>query len=312
MKRAALTGFISDPYITLLFKKSFDIWRDEVDQLLVCLHGGIDEIDRFNASVFEKDEKCYTDISDESFGELGLALDYLYPKIGKDVGVLITVDSDNFIFKKGIIERYASKIGPELDVIGSPGLSANRGTTADVIAPKNHGFVRFNTFLSFWDKEKIDTLEDWSFERFRLKDGDKIEEIGLQWSGKDGWIDTMSLLTIKFLSKYKRYLKLERKDIDKSEFIHIGGLSAMTRVSLEDPENKGKTMYNRSGKYTNNTFQPSRLAWHLFAFLETVKQCPLDNFNRRYKKALYNKITASGFSVDQVMPFVENIKKLWP
>lgn len=303
-KISIITAFNSDCFLALMFKKSYEkYWKDEIDQLVICCHGENKEINDYIASIFEKDDKCIVKKAEEKYTELGQALDYIYPEVTGDV--LVTLDSDCYIQEKGIITKYALLIG-RYDVIGTKGMGCKPIELRNLIANKNHGMVRFNTALSFWDKKKLDTIENLTFKRQILRKGDKIPEIDFKLNERKLMIDTMALVTIKYLAKYKNWSIILKDE----NYKHVGGLSSTCKRFLRDGDKKDISVYGNKTepRWLDKLMGKERLAWYLFIYLETVDQCKLEDFNQKYILALYNKIKISGYTESDIMQEVNNIK----
>lgn len=209
MKISAVTTFLRYPLLAVYFRYLYDkYWKDEVYELLVCVHGDNKRINHFIADLFENSR-----ITAIPVHEMGIALDYIYPFVRGDV--LMTIDSDTFIEKGGIITKYAKMID-RADVIGTVG-NSSRPLSLGVQVAEHFGFVRFNTFLSFWNRKVLDE-EPFTFQRIKFRKG----EIFLNYEiPEDGYLDTMAYMSLKFLQKKRPYKIIEHLEGCR----HIGGLS---------------------------------------------------------------------------------------
>lgn len=207
-KVVAISTFWNNPYLAVYWKRLYEkYWKDEVDELWVCVHGKDKKVNHFIAGLFENSK-----ITAIPLPEMGAALDYIYPYLTGDI--LMTIDSDTFITKKGIIKGLASKIG-EYDAIGTAGNSSRPLSLGESVA--NHfGLVRLNSFFSLWNKKKLDE-KPFTFQRMKFLKGDKL--FGFTFP-EDGSIDTMGFMTLQFMQNNK-ILPLGLIDGIK----HIGGLS---------------------------------------------------------------------------------------
>lgn len=209
MKISAITTFWNNPYLAVYFKRLYEkYWKDEVDELWVCVHGDNKPVNHFIHGLFE-----HSKITAIPLPEMGAALDYIYPYLKGDV--LVTIDSDNFITQKGVISKYVSMIG-EYDAIGTYGGSSKPLSVGEDLK-KHFGIVRLNSFLSFWNKKKLDE-EPFTFQRMKFAEGEEF--LGYRFK-EWGFIDTMGYLTLKFIMSGKKVLVLD--EVEGSR--HIGGLS---------------------------------------------------------------------------------------
>jgi hypothetical protein len=207
----AVSTFWNNPYLAVYYKDLYEkYWKDEVDELLVCVHGDNIPVNNFIASLFPNSR-----ITSQPVGEMGVALDYIYPFVKGDI--LVTVDSDCFIEKKGIITKYAEMIkNDEYGAIGTIGKSSRPLREGEKVA--NHfGLVRLNTFLSFWNKHYIDNLFGSTFQRMRFSKGEEF--LGYKFT-EQCKLDTMAYLTLKFIQNHKYKIMGEFEGVR-----HIGGLS---------------------------------------------------------------------------------------
>ena len=294
-KVIALVAFVSDPYHALLFKKSYETyWKDEVDELRVQVNGQIPEVNKFIGSIYEN-----SDVFQDSLSQ-GAAFDRIYPKGGD---VLLTFCSDNYIMRKGVLSPYIEKIkSGEFDAVGSSGLHAEP-KTADVIAEKL-GLVRLNPFMSFWNKKQLDTI-DLTFDSVFWEVGDnyKIPELDLmiEWGGH---LDIMALMSIKYLTKFPKRLIIEPTNLPY--YHHVCGLSSgVIHHFIKD----GKTFYGKEDKKTKVDI--GYLNWHMFAYEETHKDCPLEKFNRDYYEAMVKKIEFSGYTEGEVKEAANVVREAW-
>ena len=303
MRISVLTAFNSDPYIALLYKKSFQLWKDEIDELMIYCHGENEKIKGYIFDLFIDEPKCFPIMSYIECNELGQALDSIYSRATGDI--IATIDSDNFILKKGLITKYTKLIDDgEYDIIGKKGFHCRPLEAGKEIIDKI-GLIRVNSMFSFWNRKKIDEIEDMSFARVRLSKGDRIEEIDYTLEHEKLWIDTMGMLTIKCLAKGDKLLILDRPK-DK-EYVHVGGMSKMSRQLLRDKDDI--SIYGIKSNFLDLKFKKHKLAWHLFAYLETYEECDLKWFNEKYISSLDEKIHYSGFTIQEIMAEIDIIKK---
>ena len=280
--RTVLTAFNASPYLTILFKRCFDKWKSEIDEMLVCLHSWNPVIDDENERILKDPKVRFW--RHPSYIELGEALDHIYPHAKGDV--IITIDSDNFIFDGGVIKKFAESIeNNQYDAVGSKGNSGGGDLAEHLI--NETGFVRLNSFMSFWDKKKIDSIDKWTFKRTYFKEDqidDKIKE--LDWPiCKLGWVDTCGILTYKYLKKYPRVWDIKPTD---EGYMHVGGLSTFHRSVLG--ENGMSVIDVKSNLLNGQVTNPHILGWHLFLYEEASGNCSLKWHNEKYKRCMEDRI----------------------
>lgn len=209
---SAITTFWNNPYLAVYFKRLYEsYWKNEVDELLVCVHGSDKKVNHFIADLFPNSR-----ITAIPLPEMGAALDYIYPFVKGDI--LVTIDSDNFITEKGVIKSCVETIKSEKNkfkALGTIGKSSRPLWVGEEVA-KHFGLVRLNSFLSCWDKKELDKMT-FTFQRMKFKKGEDL--FGFKFPD---WcsLDTMAYMTLKFMQN-NPILRMSR--IDGSH--HIGGLS---------------------------------------------------------------------------------------
>ena len=214
---SAICTFWNNPYLAVYFKRLYEsYWKDEVDELLVCVHGSDKKVNHFIADLFPNSR-----ITAIPLPEMGAALDYIYPFVKGDI--LMTIDSDNFITKKGVVKKHIELMGGEdcihrFEAIGTAGKSSRPLWIGDEVA-KHFGLVRLNSFLSFWDKKRLDEAP-FTFQRMKFKKGENLFDFTFpDWCS----LDTMGYMTLQFMQRGNKIIQLGRDTIDGSQ--HIGGLS---------------------------------------------------------------------------------------
>ena len=209
---SAITTFWNNPYLAVYFKRLYEsYWKDEVDELLVCVHGPDKKVNHFIADLFPNSR-----ITAIPLPEMGAALDYIYPFVKGDI--LMTIDSDNFITKKGVVKKCAEMVGEtgSYGAVGTAGKSARPLWIGEEVA-KHFGIVRLNSFLSFWKKRCLNE-KPFTFQRMKFKKGEKLFGFTFpDWCS----LDTMGYMTLQFMQRGNLIHRLDR--IDGSQ--HIGGLS---------------------------------------------------------------------------------------
>lgn len=300
-KISTLVSFVSDPYHALLFKKSFERWGDEIDQLLVCVNGNIPEVNKFIGGLYAT-KIILNDIVvfNESISQ-GKAFDVLYPQVTGDI--LMTLCSDNYILKKGIVNGFKKDM-EQYDAVGSMGLHAS-ANIAQKIAEKI-GTVRLNPFMSFWHKDKLDEIKDLTFDAvfWEAEQGYKIPEIDFE-TNEGGHLDIMSLMSIKYMAKNRNVKVIPPEQVPN--WVHVSGMSSGVIHYFDRGD--GKSFYGKDLHV--GSIGITTLGWFLFAYEETVKDCPLEEFNKKYYMGLVEKIVKSGHKFEDVKAEAERIRMLW-
>ena len=194
--RAVLVAFAADPYLALYFKKTYDLfWKNEVDESHIHINGKQKFIIDFIEKLWQKDAKQI--IKRYWVYRQGEAFNELYPQINCDT--LITMDSDNFIYRKGVINKFANMVeSGEYDYVGSR-----------------------HPFMSFWNKSVLDKIEV-DFEEHHYK------------SGK--FYDVMELLNIRFAEKTDKLFEIPFDNLPAYE--HIGRRSFFSHWVSDYPKEK--------------------------------------------------------------------------
>ena len=191
--RAVLIAFAADPYLALYFKKTYEFWKDEVDELHIHINGKQKFIIDFIEKLWQKDAKRI--VKRYEIYRQGQAFNELYPI---DCDILMTMDSDNFIYQKGIIDDLAYKI---------------ENGAVDYVGPKK-------PFMSFWSKKVLDKIEV-DFEERHIE-------------GK--FYDVMELLNYRFADVTDRIFEIPIDNLPKRE--HIGRRSFFSYWVDDYPKEK--------------------------------------------------------------------------
>ncbi len=260
MKRAVLIAFAADPYLAMYFKKTYDLyWKDEVDELHIHINGKQKFIIDFIEKLWQKDAKQI--VKKYRVYRQGEAFNELYPQINCDI--LMTMDSDNFIYQKGVINKHAKMVEEgHYDYVGSK-----------------------KPFMSFWDKKTLDKTEV-DFEEHHFKKGDKVDKYKFE---NDKFMDVMELLNTKFAKVTNKILEIPIDDLPKRE--HIGRRSFFSYYVANYPEEKSipeRNVLKALGKL-------NRAAYTYHIFKKTKIDFPYKKYNDYYEKMFYLVIEFLGF-----------------
>ena len=124
LKRSLNISFLDDPYLAVLMKRMYlKNIKGEVDELNIQINGINEEMIGFIKKLW--DEEALKVITRKGKSETishGEALNELYSI--SDGDIFIIMDSDNFVYQKGIINRYCSMIEETngfFDFVGNKG-----------------------------------------------------------------------------------------------------------------------------------------------------------------------------------------------
>jgi len=164
LTRSLNVSFIDDPYLAVYFKRFYDKnIKGEVDELNIHINGeNLEVIDFINRLWTGTANNILTEVKEPKTINHGEALNELYKIQNGDI--FIIMDSDNFVYKKGIVDEYCQDIENLFDYVGS-----------------NHPYMCFFR-AEMLDDIKVDFREEHENGRFH---------------------DTMENLLVK-IAKYKR------------------------------------------------------------------------------------------------------------
>jgi glycosyltransferase involved in cell wall biosynthesis len=295
MKTSCLLTFICDPFHALLFRKTFENWKDEIDELVLSVSGEENQfIKEFIVNLFPEAKERV--IENERLSQ-GDAYDRIYKYCTGDI--IMTVDSDNYILKKGVVTKFKNMIG-EYDVIGSTGLHATPYIADDI--RKKFGFVRFNPFMSYWKRSFLEQIENLTWGVYRFNKGQKFPQVDYIATG-DGHLDVMGLVGVQALQLGAKKFVIKP---ETGEYLHASGMSGAVLSHLG---NGGRTVIGRKSNAINVPIPSGLLAWYLFAYLKTYEEFPDKKFCEEYYEALKRKIKDSHFTYEQIRDMAKKIEK---
>lgn len=299
-KLSVMVAFVCQPYVAALFRRSYEkYWRDEVDEVLVNVNGRNSKIRKLIVDMWKNDDKVvFIDDVDWEMRQ-GRAFDNLYKKVTGQI--LMTVDSDNFIYKKGVVSKFRDMmLNKQYDAIGSRGLHAYpKRVMSDAVS--RYGIVRLNPFLSFWRKDVIDKIEDLTFGTFNYKEGDKFQPLDKMSEG--GWMDVMSKFSLDYFYFAKRYLLIP--GTQAGEYVHLSGISSIYRRKFKSLED------NDSQKFIETALHPWHNVnyWMQYELLyeETKGEVP-EWYNVEYKKGLDLEINKAEMTREKIEEMKSSFK----
>jgi len=299
-----MVAFVCNPYLAVLQKKLYlKYWKDEVDEVLVNVNGRNDEIRNFIIDLWQEDDKVkYVDDMPSEIRQ-GPAFFRLFPLLkGR---VMVTMDSDNFIYAKGVIKEFSDLIlNDQFDSVGSSGHHARPNELTNLLI-KTYGTVRFNPFMSFWNKRVVDRIDNLKFGAFTFKEGEKFYWLP-EYNGA-GQLDVMGLFSCQFFEKANR-----KKIIPPSEegrYVHNGAISSIYRRFFKNLEDNNEMKWKETYMTKQNI---NYWIWYYLIYQYTYQDVPFDDYNKEYFRGLEFEIKKSGASLEIVLLESDKIIKQHP
>lgn len=296
-KNSLMVTFISDPYHAILFHDRWEFFKDEIDQIVVGIAGKLPKVNDFIADLWGDKVVARVDIHRNQ----GQSFNAIYPSVKNDV--VITMDSDNYIFKKGLVRKYSDMIG-EYDIIGSEGFHIKPSSLIKDMHD-HFGYVRINPFMSFWNREILNKIENLSWETWYFKKGDKLGDYTFP---EEGYIDQMGGMSLRAFLLTKKVLIIEGDHYP--EYRHPGAMATATRHHLGRDDGSA-TIDGSANNALNNPLDHTRIGWWLFAFEMTKDRYPDKAFNDEYYRALKRKAEVSHHDFQKVQDFADGLKYNW-
>lgn len=303
MKNALMMAFICDPYLAAFQVDLYNrFWKNEVDEVLINVNGTNERIKNWIGDLWESQDKV-TFVDRQRMMRQGTAFNYLYPHISKDVEVVVTMDSDNFIYSEDVINKFADIIeSEEYGIIGSTGYHAYPSEVSNLIVNR-YGTVRVNPFMSFWDKHILNKLPEVNWTSFAYKQGDIYPPVGL--IPADGYMEVMAKLTLDVLHTGVKYLTIPPALFEK--YVHVGGISQVFRRYF--PEIEGT-----DGRLQDNVnfVQVDYLVWRELLFRATKKVIPFPDINQIHERIYDEKMAMIGISKSTEEELIVRNKTQYP
>ena len=279
-KISCLISFTHNPYLAVLQKETYlKYWKDEVDEVLVCVNGRNPEMMEFISRLWKQDDKVKWVFEAPCEMRQGKAFDVLYHLVSGDI--VMTIDSDCFIYKKGIVKKFADKIRSEkFDAVGSDGHHVRPHQVAQQIYDR-YKMVRYNPFLAFFRNSILWRIDDFTFGTRPFKKGDCYQATGkLEYNGD---FDVMSLLSIQFNNLSNRPFLIP--DTSCGEYVHVSAMSSIFRRNFRKLEfAKQDDIYQPRGGAMGYW------VWFWLIYNETKDKVPFQEFNREYEQMFDDEI----------------------
>lgn len=238
-----IIAFTPNPYLALHFYDTLPNFIDDIDEMIIGIDGEDTpfniKVKNFIYNLFESEK--ITNCIYRGPMDQGQVFDRLYKHCQGDI--LITMDSDLIIKKKGYLEKWIKVIeSGNIDLIGSTGGHIDKGLREAVFSniriggPDNVPIGRINPFLSFWRMSILKQIKDLTFAGKDLKEGDMLfPKAGIK-APADGYVDPFVLAFLGFTEHTEKILIT--KDEDPPDCFHYGGLSWIYRSYLVNTKKK--------------------------------------------------------------------------
>lgn len=300
MKLTAFIAYICDPYLALFHYNNYlKFWKDEVDEVLINVNGRNDKIREWIADLWRKDNKCTFVDSYPQEVRQGGAFDRLYPHLKTDL--FMTVDSDNFIYKKGVVANFKRLMEEQYDAIGSVGHHIYPVSVARKVL-NQCGVVRFNPFMAFFKKEVADKIPNRTFESFAFKKDESFEFIDSM--PDDGHAEVMSKFTLQYRTIAPRHLVVWHTK--PGEYVHASGLSSIYRRFFMGLEQSNDQKYVERGQV--NKEKRYWVFYHLI-YEATKDQFPFKDYNEVYEQGFAEELKKTGVTREIILQEAEKFKQ---
>lgn len=305
MTISTMLAFIANPYIAVYQKKIYEkYWKDEVDELLINVNGRNDQMREFIHDLWFEDSKVKYIEQIPKERRQGSVFNDLYHHVTGDI--LMTLDSDNFIYKKGVITELVAPIrGGAKDAVGSTGNHAYPWKNARILVERN-GCVRLNPFMSFFKKSTCNKIkdEDIQFRSRPLKVGEYSEYLK-GTPAEDGYIDVMGPFCIKFFEQSLKYTKIPPTVV--GQYIHLYGVSSIFRRNFKRMEDTNDQKFDERQATRQDI---GYWASYKLLYDATKDDVPFPEYNKEYEKAFDYQLQKSGIALCDVENEVNKMKNI--
>jgi len=186
----------------------------------------------------------------------------------------MTIDSDNFIYKKGVVEKYADRI---------------RSGEYDYIGPHK-------PFMSFWNKNILDTI-DVDFREHHFQKGDKIKGYS-DCMDSYKFLDVMELLSMRFSQKTDKILETPIDDLPEHE--HIGRSSPFINFLGDYPKEKTVDDIMNNRGVLKSMIRLNRVSYVYYIFRQTKKYFPYKHYNDYYERMFEFIMNIIGYNLEMI------------
>jgi len=269
-KLAVICAMHADPYQAIYYKELFDkYWGNEVGGLYLKVTGvnylGSKD---FILDLF-KDTAKFIDY-DVRINDHGMTLDALYKEVPDDKEVIMIMDSDEWIYKPGLITDFLSSFDDNIDIVGDWCDSGSVGLKDK--AHEIYGRCRLNPMVVLIRKKLLDQIPDRKFGAKNWIAGEKIGVLNDWVSGVDECTDTFGYVGLQLLQLTNN---LRHISICQDGLFHAASLSSwMITYSQREP------IYEPDQQFID------RLSWWYWLAKRYSSQFPDKNATQRHLEAL--------------------------
>lgn len=308
MQKSLMMISVCNPLMPLLQKRLYlKYWKDEVDEVLIAVNGRNDRIRNFIVDLWE--DIAEVKVFREEFRQ-GYCFDLLYPQAIGDV--IITMDDDNFVYSRGVIDKYAKLLEEnKYSAVGSKGLHAYPVQNAQIIERKL-GTVRLNPFLSFWKREIIEkTSKQKLFSTYNFKKDSEIAGIKMP---RDGWLDAMGKLSVEYFTLAPNFFAI--KPNIENEFVHFEGMSSLYRRFFRELEDTNEEIIieKKDNVFKNRNIDRILPYWVKYhALYNTIKDdIPFNDYKEKFEKIFSINLKLLGIDIEIVKRESDKMIKEYP
>lgn len=336
MSRAALLPTRADPFfLRLNFLYFENVWQNEVDRLYVLLNSPVEiEVIDSIQSFLSTNSKVDFEYIDHGIGH-GNALANLMKRANEDV--LLFIEDDSIIFKKGIVDTLCNLIEKNVvDCVGTP--------RYDLYNVQKHEAIEYfaddrilpggDYWPCFFFARRCDLMKtDMHFAPKSMKTGEHIPS--LQWATtKDDFFDTCGWVSWQLKAMKLRFLDVEQyrntpQDVDGMTlifdgvcpWIHTGSDTSAQENIFTDDKNVSLARRTTEGELpfcenigcqgVNPLEIEKRIAWALLSWRVFRKDFNnISDYADLYKKSIDKYIIGCKLNMIRIEKFIEIYRKL--
>lgn len=174
-KLAVMVAMHCDPFQAIYYKELFKkYWGNEVGGLYMKL-SGVNYLGskQFILDLF-KDTAKFIDY-DVSINDHGKTLNALYPEIPNDYEVVMIMDSDEWIYKQGLVTDFLNSFDDGIDIVGD--WCDSGSVRLKDMAHAKFGRCRLNPMITLIRKSLLDKIDDINFSAKNWESGEKVKEL---------------------------------------------------------------------------------------------------------------------------------------
>ncbi len=277
-KISVMMAFICNPYLAVMQKKCYlKYWKDEVDELIINVNGRNSKIRKFIVDLWKDDDKVKFVDEVPSEQRQGQAFDSIYLLCEGEI--IMTMDSDNFIYKKGVVKGLADKIrNGNYDAVGSPGHHVRPVAMAEQFV-KRYGTCRLNPFMAFFRKDIINKITNLTFKAYTIEKGEKLDI--LEGTAEERIeMDVMTFFSLKYFQFAKSFSLI--KPVLENEYIHVAALSSIFRRKFRELENSDDDPL----QFRDYKIKMYYWGWYHMIYEYTKNEVPFPEYNKQFEEGV--------------------------